>query len=402
MWPATSEIGTASDVALVPDAPFDALKLDALLESDRLDAVLATSAHNVRYMLGGYRFFLYDRLDPIGPSRYLPIVGYLPQRLDQAFYVGAGNEDWGTDETALWVPSVHNTAWRTADAARGAALGLRERGIAAGRIGIEPAYVPSDAMAVFSETLPRATFVDVGGLMDELRAIKTPRELDIMRLGSQAVVEAMLATFAAVQAGCSTRDAVEQLRLEQTRRGLTFAYCLTATGASHNRAPSDRVIAPGAVLSLDSGADMAGYTADLTRMALAGEPTDRHRELLAQVDAVQIAARSMVAPGRRGGDLFDVAQQTIADLPDREHMSFLAHGTGLLTHEAPRLTDTGSPPYPATHRDAPLQAGMVLSIETHLADQALGFIKLEDTVIVTETGCEPAGDLGRGWNALGS
>jgi Xaa-Pro aminopeptidase len=223
-----------------------------------------------------------------------------------------------------------------------------------------------------------------------------------MREGSGAVVKAILATFAGLTPGMSTSDAAERLRREQTQRGLTFAYCLVAAGASHNRAPSERVIEPGFVLSLDSGADMHGYTADLTRMAIAGEPTARHDDLLAQVDAVQQAARSAVGPGRRGGDLFDLAAATIAELPDGPHMSFLAHGTGLLTHEAPRLTDTGSPPYPATHRERPLEGGMVLSIETHVADPEIGFVKLEDTVIVTGDGHEAVGDDGRGWNALGS
>jgi Xaa-Pro aminopeptidase len=381
--------------------PFDAALLDELLDDADVEALLVTSPHNGRYLLGGYRFFLYDRLDPIGPSRYLPVVGYVPGRPADAFYIGAGNEDWGTDSASLWVPSIHNTAWSTRDAAQATAGQLHSLGLARARMGIEPAFLPSDAMAVLAEALPEATFVDVTFALDELRAIKSPEELQIMRAGSEAVVDAMLATFAAIDAGASTREAVECLRGEQTRRGLSFAYCLVATGASMNRAPGDRLIEPGAVVSLDSGADMAGYTADLARMGIAGKPTNRHRDLLAQVDAVQQAARACLGADRRGGDLFDAASDTIAELPDGQRMSFLAHGTGLLTHEAPRLTDTGSPPYPATHRDKPLRTGMVLSIETHVADPDGGFVKLEDTAIVTADGYEPVGDRGRGWNVLG-
>jgi Xaa-Pro aminopeptidase len=382
--------------------PFDGSKLDRLLEEAGVAVLLATSSHNVRYLLGGYSFFLYERLDAIGPSRYLPVVGYMRGRPDAAFYVGAGNEDWGTDVSPLWTAAVSNVAWSTVQAAEHAAARLRSRGVDRAAIGVEPAFLPSDAMAALGRELPGASFVDATALLDELRAIKTPEELAVMRAGSDAVVGAMLATFQSVGPGASTAEAVERLRLEQTRRGLAFGYALVATGAGHNRAPSSRVIERGGVLSLDSGADLAGYTADLTRMGVAGEPTARHEELLDQVDAVQRVARTAVAPGRRGGDLFDLAHETIRDLPDGASMSFLAHGTGLLTHEAPRLTDTGSPPYPATHRDLPLQAGMVLSIETHVADLAIGFVKLEDTVIVTPDGHEAAGDRARGWNALGA
>jgi Xaa-Pro aminopeptidase len=75
---------------------------------------------------------------------------------------------------------------------------------------------------------------------------------------------------------------------------------------------------------------------------------------------------------------------------------------GLVTHEAPRLTDTGPIPYPATDADKPLQAGMVLSIETTLPHPTRGFIKLEDTVAVTKDGWEGFGDGGRGWNRAGT
>jgi Xaa-Pro aminopeptidase len=65
---------------------------------------------------------------------------------------------------------------------------------------------------------------------------------------------------------------------------------------------------------------------------------------------------------------------------------------GLVTHEAPRLT------YTRQDMDAPLEAGMILSIETTLHHPKRGFIKLEDTIAVTKNGWEAYGDRGRGWN----
>ena len=65
------------------------------------------------------------------------------------------------------------------------------------------------------------------------------------------------------------------------------------------------------------------------------------------------------------------------------HAHFLAHGMGLVSHEAPRLTNSGPVPYDAYDADRPLETGMVVSVETTLAHPNRGFIKLEDTVIVT-------------------
>jgi Xaa-Pro aminopeptidase len=71
---------------------------------------------------------------------------------------------------------------------------------------------------------------------------------------------------------------------------------------------------------------------------------------------------------------------------------------GLVSHEAPHLTGKGVVPYPATDADRPLESGMVISIETAILHPKRGFIKLEDTVAVTDGGWEGFGDSGRSWN----
>jgi Xaa-Pro aminopeptidase len=386
---------------LATDTPFDSIRLDGLMEEAGADVLLATSGHAVRYLLGGYRFFLYEVLDGIGMDRYLPVVAYVRGAPERAFYVGAGNEAWGTDVQPPWVPSLQLAAWTSSQAAGIAAERLRREGFDRATIAIEPPYVPSDAAERLRAELVGASFIDGGQLLEDLRAVKQPHELELMRQGATAVVDAMLATFAEARAGMTTGELAERLRLEQTARGLTYGYCLVAAGDSINRAPSGRIVGEGDAVSLDSGAHMRGYVADLTRMGVAGEPSPRLRELLAQISQVQAAARAAVGGGRRGGGIFDAAEQAISELPDGGRMTFLAHGTGLLSHEAPRLTETGSPPYPATHREQPLLPGMVLSIETHAIDEQVGFVKLEDTVIVTDDGCEACGDHGRDWTVLG-
>jgi len=84
-----------------------------------------------------------------------------------------------------------------------------------------------------------------------------------------------------------------------------------------------------------------------------------------------------------------------------KHTHFLAHGMGLDSHEAPRLTNAGPVPYDAYDADRPLETGMVVSVETTLQHPQHGFIKLEDTVVVTPNGFEVYGDRIRGWNRAG-
>ena len=196
-------------------------------------------------------------------------------------------------------------------------------------------------------------------------------------------------------------ELVEALRREEVNRGLTFEYCLITAGTSLNRAPSGQILREGDVLSLNSGGNFNGYIGDLCRMAIFGEPDAELEELLGEVDAIQQAARRPIRHGARGGDIYAAAEELTRASPHGNSLEFVAHGMGLISHEAPRLTNSGPVPYPAYDADLPLQRGMVLSIETTILHPRRGFIKLEDTVAVTESGCEGFGDRGRGWNRCG-
>jgi Xaa-Pro aminopeptidase len=374
--------------------PFEQRRLDELLEQAGLDALVATSAHNVRYLLGGYSFHLYELADAIGTSRYLPAVAYRRGAPAEAMYVGADNEDRGTDAHALWVADVRNVSWgadRTADEiVRWCAAHLPR----AAKVGVELPYLPTQAYAVLAAR--GIALRDATELLEELRAVKRPHELRLVRRACVAVVDATLATFGGVREGDTKVDVRERLRREQTARGLTFRYGLISTGTDVDRAPSTQRVEAGAVLSLDSGATREGWFADLARMGIAGEPTARHDELLAQVDHIQRRARALARAGVRGGDLLDAADTAIAECDDRAQLSFAAHGIGLVTHEAPRLN-----PHPAPHAQQPLRAGMVLSLEAQVTDPSVGMVKLEDAVIVTDDEPEAVADHGRGWNLIG-
>jgi Xaa-Pro aminopeptidase len=380
--------------------PFDADRLDALMEEANLDALLLSSPHSLRHAMDGYRFFLYDKLDSVGISRYAPLLGYVWGRLDQAFYVAWGDEGWGISTSNLWVPQCETVAWTAAEAARHAAKLISQRVGTTARIGVELPYLTADAYIELREGLPEARFEDAILVLDELRAIKSASELAAMRTGADAVVDAMLAVFAELRAGLTKAQVTERLRRQETKRGLDFDYCLIAAAPDLNRAPSSQLISEGAAVSLDSGAGYEGFVADLARMGVIGAPTTLQQELLDMVREVQDAARAQVAAGRLGGDIFEAANEHIRAMSRPEAFSFVAHGMGRRSHEAPRL-NIGKPPYPATHRERALQAGMVLSIETHVLHPQAGFVKLEDAVAVTADGCEPLGDSGRGWNQAG-
>jgi Xaa-Pro aminopeptidase len=367
------------------------------MDENDIDVILATSPQNVQYLLGGYRFFFFEGFDAIGLSRYLPCLGYR-RHGDGSFYIGNPMEAWQQDYEELWVRRIENVSWTTTETARIAAHLLRSVGAATGTVGVERSFLPDDAREVLERALPEARFVEALPVLEELRAVKRPDELELLRRAASSIVESMLAVIDGAEPGEPTAAIAERLRREETTRGLSFEYCAVSAGRSPNRAPSPAPWNEGDVLSLDSGGSLHGYIGDLARMACMGEPTSLMQELLAEIDAVQVAAREAIRAGSTGREMYEAADASRADCPHGSEITFVGHGMGLVSHEAPRLSETAGPPYPATHRDRRLEPGMVLSLETQLYDDRVGFVKLEDTVVVTESGCEAFGDAGRGWN----
>jgi Xaa-Pro aminopeptidase len=382
--------------------PFNADHLDQLLEEAGIDVLIACTRHNIQYLVGGdYRFFFFEHFDANGVSRYLPLLIYARGKPEAAAYIGNGMEAYEKENGRFWMPTIEYAG--TSLAAMSAAVAhMRRIGSEAIRIGVERAFLPADVEELLRREMPRAEIRDALLPLERLRAVKTPRELKLLREASEKVVDSMRAVIAGHGPGTTKYELAEALKREEIARGLAFEYCLLTAGTSLNRAPSPQRLNEGDIFSLDSGGNYHGYIGDLCRMAILGEPDAELVDLLGAIEEVQQAARKPIRAGATGREIYASAGQVLRRMPHANRVEFVAHGMGLVTHEAPRLTDTGPIPYPATHADEPLQAGMVLSIETTLPHPTRGFIKLEDTVAVTKNGWEAFGDTGRGWNRAGT
>ncbi|RFC66887.1 MULTISPECIES: M24 family metallopeptidase [Mesorhizobium] len=388
------------EILAVTTIPFDSVRADRLMGEAGIDLLLTTSKHNVQYLLGGYRFIFFVAMDAIGHSRYLPFVIYERGTPEHAGYVGNRMEGSEHAVNPFWTPSVHAAAWGATDAARLAVEHVRKIGKANARIGIEPSFLPLDAYQVLVDGLPDAVFVDATGMLERLRAIKSPAELEKLRKASELITDSMLATFNAQPEGATKADIVETLRREETNRGLHFDYCLIAAGSSHNRAVSAQTWGRGEVLSIDSGGNYHGYIGDLCRMGIRGEPDAELQDLLAQIDGVQQAAFRLCKPGTLGGDMIAGAEAVLKESAVANYTDFFAHGMGLISHEVPFLMTDHPVTYEGVDAAHPLESGMVISVETTMLHPTRGFIKLEDTVAITDTGYEMYGDRGRGWNVV--
>lgn len=382
--------------------PFDHDRLDRLMDAAGIDVVIVTSKHNVQYLLGGHRANFFDYMDATGITRYLPVFVYPKGQPEKAAYIGHRLEKFQHQVKPLWTPETQTSTAGSVDAMQKAVDYVRKAGLKPKRIAAEFGFLPYDAANVLRAAFPDADWVDALYVLERQRLKKSPDELKLLKYASEAVIASMQAVIASSAPGTTKAEVVEALRREETNRGLTFEYCLITAGSSFNRAPSEQKWEQGDIMSIDSGGNYRGYIGDVCRMAIQGEPDAELEDLLAEIESIQRACMKPMRAGAMGREIYAAAAPLVQRSKHHNHIEFLAHGMGMVSHEAPRLTDRGPVPYPAPDADLPLEAGSVVSVETTLMHPTRGFIKLEDTVVVTDGGHEVYGEGLRGWNRAGT
>ena len=166
---------------------------------------------------------------------------------------------------------------------------------------------------------------------------------------------------------------------------------IVASGVHSSRphhAPTNRRIEPGDLLTIDYGARVRGYHADITRTYIVGsDPLPWQRDLHGLVERAQAAAMAAVLPGMAVARLDAAARSIIADAGYGEYFGHgLGHGVGLDIHERPLIgsTSTGT-----------IDEAMAITIEPGVYLPGRGGVRIEDTVIVGPDGCRPLADLPR-------
>ena len=276
-------------------------------------------------------------------------------------------------------------AWRDSDgyedafAAAVRALSLDRGGLALD--GQTLRYFEWRAFAAGGVTNPA---LDIGDLLLMTRAIKAPQEIESMRRAIQISEAALHATLEWAQPDMTERQIADRLSAEMLAggaQGTAFLLVLTGekTGLPHGDT-GDRVWREGEFLLIDFGAMYQDYPADITRTFCAGEPTAKMKAMYDAVYAANQAARESAKPGMPCEALDAIARQVIEDAGFGEFFIHrLGHGLGLSVHELPNIV---------AGNDQELRPGMVFTIEPGVYVPGLGGVRIEDNVVVTESGIE--------------
>ena len=260
-------------------------------------------------------------------------------------------------------------------------------------MGIEAAHLTVARMEWLERTLAsRGLAVALRSterVVEQVRLVKSSTEIEMLREACGRLGDVAGAAFAAVRVGITEREVAGVIEEAIRRAGydrLAFDT-IVASGPNsalpHHRSGS-RKLSAGDLVVLDFGGVLDGYCCDLTRTVSVGAPAPDARRLHAAVREAQQAASEAVKPGVQATTIDAAARRLLESRGLGEAFGHgTGHGLGLDVHEEPRV----GPPR-ADSPSVQLEPGMVFTIEPGAYLPGMGGVRVEDDVLVTDTGCE--------------
>ena len=361
-------------------------RLRETLKKAHLDAIAINPGPSLIY-LTGLHFHLSERpvvfLLPVEgtPSLVLPELEMLKVESTsfeiQPFSYGESLETWG--------PAFE------AGAAAVALDGLS--------VGVEPVTLRVLELRLLESAAPNASFVSGADAVASLRMQKDENELDLMREATRIAEGALQDTLPFVKETVSEREISAILIRHMLERGsdgeLPFQPIIAfgANSANPHAVPSDYALQHGDLVLFDWGANYRGYFSDLTRMFALGEPEPELRKIVEIVEQSNAAGREKTAPETMVG-VIDVAVRSVIEEAGYGEFFFhrTGHGLGLEVHEAPFIRGDNN---------QILKPGMTFTIEPGIYLNGRGGARIEDDMLVTQTGGESISTITRDLGILG-
>jgi Xaa-Pro aminopeptidase len=253
-------------------------------------------------------------------------------------------------------------------------------------VGIESDHMAVSLRTHLARLLPKRTKLkETSSLVENIRLIKDAGELAAIERAVKLGADIFKVALRTIKPGVRETEVAAELEYAARRAGATGMSFETIVASGprsalpHGVASMARIPDRGFVV-LDYGVILDGYCSDMTRTVHVGRPSPEARRMYNAVLESQLAGIDAVRAGATADDVDYACRQTLQRAKlDRYFIHSTGHGVGLEIHENPRL---------ARNQEAPLAAGMVVTIEPGVYVEGKGGIRIEDMVAVTEEGCD--------------
>ena len=250
------------------------------------------------------------------------------------------------------------------------------------RIGYEGS-VAHGRFLKWEQRSPDGEFVDFSEAIAETRAVKTSDEIARIRAAEKLACEIWRDASARFRAGMTEREMARTIQRMMVERGDGEAFetivCIGANAAECHHVPDDTVWNGRESVLVDMGVRLGGVASDLTRNLFL-RPSRLYRQVYGLVREANLAAIAAAKPGVAGRELDRVARKVLERGGfGRAFGHSLGHGVGYEIHEAP---------YASKKSKSVLKPGMTVTIEPGVYLEGNLGVRIEDLVLITETGCE--------------
>jgi Xaa-Pro aminopeptidase len=253
------------------------------------------------------------------------------------------------------------------------------------RLGYDQSHLTCELRDQLAEALAGGELLPAGGLVEELRSVKSPSEIERITEAAALADRALAHMIRLLRPGAVERAIALEGEFLMRREGAEAAAfdIIVASGprsALPHAETTERQLERGDLVVIDIGARVAGYCSDMTRTFAVESASDKAREIYRIVYRAQRAATAQIRPGARCGDLDGIARAIIEKAGYGDSFGHgLGHGVGIAVHERPRL---------AKGEEAELVAGNVVTVEPGIYLDGFGGVRLEDLIAVTQEGAE--------------
>ena len=271
---------------------------------------------------------------------------------------------------------------------------LAERGLLKARIGMELGFIAVRDFPVFTELMPQVAWADATNLVERLRAIKSPREIDMLRTAAELSAVGVRALTQVIAPGMDAGRMTEIWRdaalAEATRRGLpppesTWAYIAVGGDGFAPGAPAQT----GDLIKIDVGCVIDGYSSDGGRTAVLGRAGPAERKVYDALHKSFDAGFALLTPGVPLSSVYQAVATTMWDA------GFSTYNRGHFGHGVGASIWSEEWPFISADATAAAEPGMVLAFETPYYIKGLGGFIIEDQILITESGTEVMAPLPR-------
>ncbi len=361
-------------------------RLKAALPHANVDCAITIAGPNL-YYLTGLMFHLSER----------PSVGFFPLHGDPVIVCGALEVSKITSGAPYPIKAfAYTDADGPAAAFREAAQFLK---LSKARLGIETRRMRVMELRFIEEAFLNPRTVAAEEIFAGLRMAKDAEEIAFMREATIIAERALRATLLTIRIGQTEREIAAELVVQTLRAGsdaeLPFAPIVASgpNSALPHAFVTDRKIQRGDLLTLDWGASKGGYFADLTRTFAVGAVSDELKRIYDAVYAANAAGRAAGKPGALCAEVDAAARQVITDAGYGEYFTHrVGHGLGLEGHEDPSMHG---------RNETSLAAGMTYTVEPGVYVPGVGGARIEDDMVVTESGSESLSSYPRELQVIG-